>query len=54
MRKTTPAPAPTNDRPTPPVAETAVSAAVRRIMAKMDKQHAEIARLLREVQAALT
>jgi hypothetical protein len=53
MAKTAALPRPT-DKPILPAAETPVAAAVRRIGAKLDAQHAEIARLLRVLRAALT
>jgi hypothetical protein len=50
MRKPTPAPAPAKN--TPPVTVD-VAAVTKRIMDRMDRQRAEIGRLLRAVQAAL-
>ena len=51
MRKPTPAPAPA--MAAAPVSTDTVPAVTKRIMAKLDAQRDEIARLAREVQAAL-
>jgi hypothetical protein len=53
MPNTTALPRPKLVAPSQPIAEPPVAAAVRRILAKLDAQHAEITRLLREVEAAL-
>ena len=51
MRK--PAPARPIAKPISEVAKTPMTKAVHSILARMDAQHAEIAKLLREVRAAL-
>jgi hypothetical protein len=51
MRKTTPAPAPA--KAAAPVSTDTVVAVTKRIMAKMDAQREEIAKLRRAVNAAL-